>query len=272
MVRKGYRVRGTGYRGCSVLLLSFLIGCGDQSDDRFSRLFSGDAQIVDLTHSLSATIPYWPSPDGNPFRHDTLVAHADGSPIMAAYQTPEHHGTHLDAPIHGGPGQKSVDQLDASELFGPVVVIDVSAAAAANADYTLTRADVDEWEAQHGRLVDGVIVLLRTGWGDRWETPERYRNEDADGAMHFPGFGPDAARFLIEERSIRGIGIDNFSVDAAAADGFPVHGIVNGNGKFHLENVANLHLLPPVGAHLIVAPIKIEGGSGGQVRLFAILP
>ena len=90
--------------------------------------------------------------------------------------------------------------------------------------------------------------------------------------MHFPGFSPEAARFLVEERDIRGIGIDDFSVDPAAADGFPVHGIVNGAGKYHLENVADLERLPAVGAFLIVAPIKIEGGSGGQVRIFAILP
>ena len=90
--------------------------------------------------------------------------------------------------------------------------------------------------------------------------------------MHFPGFSEEAARFLIDERQIKGIGIDNLSVDPAAGHGFPVHGVVNGSGKFHLENVANVHLLPPAGAFLIIAPIKIEGGSGEQVRIFAVLP
>ena len=116
------------------------------------------------------------------------------------------------------------------------------------------------------------MVLMYTGWSRKWSDYDAYKNQDEDGRMHFPGFSEEAATFLVEEREINGIGIDNLSVDAAAGPGFPAHGIVNGAGKFHLENVANVHLLPPSGAYLIVAPIKIEGGSGGQVRIFAVVP
>ncbi len=247
-------------------------GAGDQANDRLAQLFSGDMTVIDLTHALNATSPYWPSGRGNPFKHDTLSAHPSGAPSMAAYSTPEHHGTHLDAPIHSAAGQPSVDQLDAADLFGPVVVVDVSAESAADPDYTMTTQDLLDWEERYGAIPDGAIVLMYTGWSQTWSEYEAYKNQDEDGRMHFPGFSEEAAKFLVEERSINGIGIDNLSVDAAAGPGFPAHGIVNGAGKFHLENVANVHLLPPNGAYLIVAPIKIEGGSGGQVRIFAVVP
>ena len=258
--------------------LSCLLLCGpgcDQPDrsemDRFQQLFSGRMQVVDLTHSLANKGPFWPSPEGNPFRHEVIRAHPSGAASMARYSTAEHHGTHLDAPIHSADGQPSVDSLSAADLFGPAAVIDVSSRCATDPDYQLTRQDLLDWEARHGTLPNGAIVLMFTGWSRKWDAPEAYRNQDAEGRMHFPGFSAEASRFLIEERTIRGIGIDTFSVDAATA-GFATHRTVNGSGKFHLENVANLHLLPESGAYLIVAPIKIEGGSGGQVRIFATIP
>jgi len=242
------------------------------SPDRFDRLFSGDLQVLDLTHSLNRTSPFWPNEKGNPFTYDTLFAHKSGAPAMGAYATPEHFGTHLDAPIHSADGQPSVDQLTAKDLFGPAAVIDVETQCANDPDYRLTKADLLYWEEKNGRLPGSVIVLMYTGWSKKWKDFAAYLNQDEGGQMHFPGFSEEAARFLIQERQIRGIGIDNLSADAATAKGFPVHGIVNGAGKFQLENVANLHLLPPIGAYLIVAPIKLEGGSGGQVRIFAVVP
>ncbi len=241
-------------------------------EDRFERLFSGTLTVLDLTHALNTTSPYWPNASGNPFTYDTLAAQESGAPAMGAYSTPEHHGTHIDAPIHSADHQPSVDQLTAADLFGPAAVIDVAARCEADPDYQLTKDDLLAWEAQHGTLPDGAIVLMYTGWSKKWSDYAAYKNQDAEGRMHFPGFSEEAARFLIDERQIRGIGIDDMSVDPAAGRGFPVHRVVNGSGKFHLENVANLHLLPPAGAFLIIAPIKIEGGSGGQVRIFAVLP
>ena len=228
------------------------------------------ADVIDLTHALSPSMPAWGG--DNPFRHDTIAAHADGSPSMAAYFTPEHHGTHLDAPVHGAQGARSVDQLTAGDLFGPAVVIDVSEESGADPDYELSRQDVLDWEARHGPVPDGAVVVMKTGWASRWSNPETYFNRDAEGVMHFPGFSTEAARFLVEEREIRGIGIDDPSVDPGAAHGFPVHGIVNPAGKYQLENLADLSRLPATGAYLLVAPIKIEGGSGGQVRVWAVVP
>jgi kynurenine formamidase len=236
------------------------------------QLFAGEVEVLDLTHALSAGGSFWSSWDSNPFTHDTLAAHPDGSPSMAAYSTPEHNGTHLDAPVHFAAGGRSVDQLTSDDLWGPAVVIDISNRAGANPDALLNVEDIEAWEVEHGPMPDRAIVLLNTGWATKWNDLEAYQHRDADGQMHFPGYSDVAARFLVEQRNIRGIGIDDLSVDAGAADGFPAHLVVNGADLFHLENVANVHLLPPTGAYLIIAPIKIEGGSGGQVRIFAVLP
>jgi len=230
------------------------------------------ANIVDLTHEVSADAPYWPGPERSPFRHETLVAHEDGSPAMAAYSVPEHFGTHFDAPLHGGMGLASVDQVPLDDLFGPAVVVDVTSSASTDPDYAVDVDDLRDWEAVHGPIPAGAIVIARTGWARRWTGGDAYYNRGLDGRLHFPGFAPDAARFLVGERDIAGIGIDTGSVDPGIVDGFPVHGIVNGAGHFHLENLADLSRLPEVGAFLVVAPIKIKGGSGGQARVFGVLP
>ena len=258
------------------MLLAFaMTGCGPSADggaDTLDQLFAGELEVIDLTHALSASMPYWPSPSGNPFKHDTLRAHADGSPAMAAYFTPEHHGTHIDAPVHSAEGLLSVDQLTPDDLFGPAAVIDISTMSEADPDYRVTVADVEAWELEYGPIPAGAIVLLYTGWADKYADPVSYANLDDEGRLRFPGFSGEVGELLVSEREIRGIGIDNLSIDYGLSSNFAVHGIVNGAGKFHLENVANLGRVPAVGAYLIVAPIKIEGGSGGQVRILAVLP
>lgn len=255
-----------------------VVACGAPQDlatetgpDRLQQLFDGDIQVIDLTHALSTEGPHWPSASGNPFVYEVRSAHDSGATSMGAYSTPEHHGTHIDAPIHSADGQPSVDQLEAGDLFGPIALIDVAEQCETNADYQLSRDDLLAWETAHGPLPAGAVVLMYTGWSQKWSDFDAYKNQDEEGRMHFPGFSEEAAQFLVDERDIRGIGVDTLSVDAAVA-GFGAHRTANGNGKYHLENVANLHLVPQSGAYLIVAPIKIEGGSGGQVRLFAVVP
>lgn len=254
---------------CVGLLLG---GCAEADQGTIEELFNGGATILDLTHAVSAEAPYWPGPDTSPFQHDTLVANEDGSPRMAAYSVPEHFGTHFDAPVHGGMGLPSVDRIPTEQLFVPAAIIDVTEDSSADVDYAVTVEDLRAWEDQHGRLPSEGIVLMRSGWPARWDEGAAYYNEDTDGQLHFPGFGADAARFLVDERDIVGIGVDTGSVDPGNAAGFPVHGLVNGSGLYHLENLADLSGLPEVGAYLIVAPIKIEGGSGGQVRVFGVIP
>ena len=277
-MRAGTRGGGGSHCGSRPVTLALLamasgivVGCAATTDepDRLERLFAGDMVVIDLTHSLSGDMPYWPSRAGNPFTHDTIRAHADGAPAMAAYTTPEHHGTHIDAPVHSAQGQRSVDGLGPADLFGPAAVISVAQQGRDDPDYLISLEDIARWEAAHGEIAAGAVVLLHTGWSEKWPDSIAYRNLDEDGRLHFPGFSEEVARFLVDERDILGIGIDNMSIDLGD---FSVHGITNGAGKFHLENLANLHLLPATGAYLIVAPVKIEGGSGGQVRVFAVVP
>jgi kynurenine formamidase len=140
-----------------------------------------------------------------------------------------------------------------------------------DADYKLSKQDVLNWEDANGPIPAGSVVIMYTGWCKKWQDYDAYKNQDKNGNMHFPGFSESAVRFLVEERTINGIGIDTFSVDAGNTEGFPVHSVINGAGKFSLENMANVHLLPTTGMYLTVSPIKILGGSGGQVRIFAIV-
>lgn len=255
----------------AVLTVATACTTPEASPDGLDLLFSDQLAVIDLTHAVSAETPWWPGPDVSPFVHDTLGAHPDGAPSFAAYAVPEHFGTHLDAPVHFGEGLNSVDRIPTERFFGPAVVIDVTTASTADPDYALTRADIEDWEARHGRIPDDAIVLLRSGWALKWAQGDPYYNRDPEGLMHFPGFAPEAARFLVAERSVAGIGSDTGSVDPGVASAFIVHEIANGAGLFHLENVGDLTDVPESGAYLIVAPIKIEGGSGGQVRLFAVI-
>jgi len=157
------------------------------------------------------------------------------------------------------------------QLFGPAVVLDVRAESAKDPDYQLAPARVEEWEKRHGRIPEGAIVLLRTGWASRWPDARKYRNQDAQGKMHFPGFSLEAGKLLVE-RKVSGLGCDTMSVDYGASGDFAVHHLALGAGLYHLENLVDLGALPETGAFLVVAPIKLEGGSGGPVRVFALLP
>lgn len=237
----------------------------------FADLAAGRLRVVDLTWPLNDTSPYWPGANYQPFALKTIATLEKDGVLSKSIFTPEHLGTHLDAPNHFERDQPAVDQLTPRELFGPGVVIDVAPQAEANPDHRLTVAELEAWEATHGTIPRGAIVLLRTGWGRHWSNFTRYRNQDAMGRMHFPGYSAEAARWLLKEREVRGVGIDTLSIDHGPSKDFVVHHLINGAGRFGLENVARLEQLPARGFHLIVAPIKVEGGSGGPTRIFAIL-
>lgn len=187
----------------------------------------------------------------------------------------EHGGTHIDAPIHFAEGRLAVDEIPLQKLIAPAVVIDVRPSVADNRDYRLSREDLDKWESRHGPIQAGAVVLMFTGWGKGWPDPSRYLGSATPSdpkTLHFPGFSKEAAEFLVKERRVDGIGIDTPSIDYGPSDDFIVHQIVNGANLYGLENVANLDRLPPKGAILIALPIKIKGGTGGPVRIIAVLP
>jgi kynurenine formamidase len=235
------------------------------------QLVSGELKIIDLGWSLNDKNPYWPAPNYEPFRLKTIATLEKNGVLSKTFFCPEHLGTHLDAPNHFEKNQPAVDQIEPASLLAHGVVIDISAQAGADADYRLTKADVANWEKANGRIPDGAVVLLHTGWGRHWNNYPRYKNQDAAGKMHFPGYSAEAAKFLVEERQAKGLGIDTLSIDCGLSQDFVVHHIVNGAGRYGLENIAHLEELPPRGFYVVAAPIKIETGSGGPTRLFAIM-
>jgi kynurenine formamidase len=235
-------------------------------------LAAGKLKVVDLAWPLNARAAYWPGENYRPFELHTLATLEKDGVLSKAFSTPEHLGTHLDAPNHFEPDRPSVDELRGEQLFGPGVLIDISAAASMDADYRLSLADVERFERQHGPIPSGAIVLAYTGWSRFWGNPDRYKNQDVMSQLHFPGFSAEAVAWLIEHRQVRGVGLDTLSVDHGASRDFIVHHLLGKAGRFGLENLAQLDHLPPRGFYLLVAPVKIETGSGGPTRVFAILP
>lgn len=237
-----------------------------------AEVSAGRARIIDLSYPLNSKNAFWPGDNYQPFKLETIATLERNGVLSKAFSSPEHLGTHLDAPSHFAKGQISVDQIKPEDLIGPGVVIDVAGRVAENPDFLLTTEHIEAWEARHGRIPDRAIVLLNTGWGKFWGNTVRYQNKDPRGQMHFPGFSVEVTRLLVEQRKIRGLGLDTMSIDYGLSRDFAVHKLVNGAGRYGLENVANLDELPPRNFWLIVAPMKIETGSGGPTRIFALMP
>jgi kynurenine formamidase len=231
---------------------------------------NGTTAVVDLTYAINDKSPSWPG-DSEPFRAEVVASPETDGYFARRFCMLEHYGTHLDAPAHFPPGSLTVDQIPLERFFGPAVVIDVRRDVMQDPDYRLTLARVQKWEAAHGRIPQGAIVLMRTGWSSRWPNEVLYRSMDDNGVMHFPGFSMEAAKFIIA-RGASGLGIDTLSVDYGPSKKFEVHSVDLPAGLFNLENLANLDRLPESGAFLIIAPIKLQGGSGGPVRVFALMP
>ena len=192
-----------------------------QGGDWLRPISSGKTRLVDLSYAINDKMPAWPG-DEHPF-----VATVNATPEKDGYFTRkfcmlEHYGTHMDAPNHFPPGKLSLDEIPVDHFFEPAVVIDVQKEAAKDPDYRLTADRILQWEAAHGHIPGGAIVVLRTGWASRWPDEARYRNQDASGTMHFPGYSVEAAKLLIE-RKVSGLGIDTLSVDYGASKNYEVH-------------------------------------------------
>jgi kynurenine formamidase len=234
------------------------------------------AQPIDLTYSFGEKTIYWPTSKSFEWK---LVQHGrtPGGYFYSSadYSANEHGGTHLDAPVHFHEGGVGVDLIPVTKLMGPVVVADVSAVCANNPDYRLSVNDLIAWEKQNGRIPDGAILLIRTGWGRYWPDKQRYLGTDKPGdvaGLHFPGISREAAEFLVNERHINGDGIDTASIDYGQSKDFIAHQIFSAAGIYNLENVANLDRVPAKGATLIALPMKIRGGTGAPVRIVATVP
>jgi kynurenine formamidase len=236
----------------------------------FEGIVSGKTRVLDLAYAINDRLVPWPG-DERWFEAKVQASIEKNGYFTRSFWMLEHYGTHLDAPNHFSQGKTPVDRIPARQLFGMAAVFDVRAEGGADPDYQLSAARVEQWEKRHGQIPEGAIALLRTGWSRRWPDAGRYRNEDPAGRMHFPGFSVEAVEWLMG-RKISGIGCDTMSVDYGASQDFAVHHLALGAGLYHLENLSDLSELPETGAFLVVAPIKLEGGSGGPVRVFALLP
>ncbi len=233
--------------------------------------------IVDLTYPYDDNTLFWPTATRTFELEELSYGVSDGGFFYAAnaFCTPEHGGTHMDAPIHFAADRHTVDQVELERLIAPAVVIDVADAAASDPDYRLTLSDVKAFEAQHGAIPSGATVLVHTGWGQFWGDAKAYLGDDTPGDasnLHFPSFGAEAVAYLIETRSVGMIGIDTASIDYGPSTDFPVHQLAGEANIPGLENVAELQRVPPTGAWVIALPMKIGGGSGGPVRIVALVP
>ena len=236
-----------------------------------------DYQVIDLSHAYGEATLYWPT-SPTTFRKEVLAyGDTDQGYFYSAYSvcTPEHGGTHIDAPVHFAEGGLSTDELQIEDLIAPAVVIDVSAQAAADPGYRLTVADIERFESSHGKISAGTIVLMRTDWSTRWPDALTYLGDDSPGDasnLMFPGFGAAAMRMLVEERNVGLLGIDTASVDYGPSQDFIAHQIGAAQGVPNLENLTNLAALPVTGSVVMALPMKIQGGSGGPVRVIALVP
>ena len=264
-------------RGGSVAFILMLVGCTPEAPD-LGGVFDGTAgRWIDLTHSFSESTIYWPT-DTAGFELDTLaLGPTPGGWFYASYafSSAEHGGTHLDAPVHFAEGRLTTDEIPLSGLIGPAAVVDVSDRA--DRDYLITIEDLTSWEAEHGELPNGGILMLRTGWGARWDDRTTYlgtalTGPEAVAELHFPGLSAEAAEWLVENRGIVAVGIDTPSIDRGQSTDFRAHVILYAENVSGFENVANLDLLPETGSYVVALPMKIEGGSGGPLRIVAFVP
>lgn len=234
-------------------------------------------QWIDLSYEFSSETIYWPTAE--PFQLAVVAAGMTEKGYYYAannYGAAEHGGTHIDAPIHFAQTGRTVDQIPLKQLIGPAVVIDVSAKALADRDYLIEATEIAAWETAHGNIPHNAIVLFRTGYGRYWPDPVRYLGTDKRGPaavseLHFPGLAPDAARWLVKNHTIKAVGIDTASIDYGQSELFQSHRILMEENIAVFENVAHLDRLPESGALIVALPMKIKGGSGGPLRIVALV-
>ncbi len=253
----------------------FLAACSLPQQDVPAELF--DRSIVDLTHPFNQQTVYWPTSERFQLRVDSKGMNPAGYYYEAnSFATSEHGGTHLDAPVHFAEGKWTTDRIPLENLIGEAAVVNVEAQASADPDYLASVSDLRAWEAENGPLAGEKILLIRTGYSRFWPDAARYlgtaeRGEDAVAELHFPGLSPEAARWIVSKGTIGAVGIDTASIDYGQSRLYESHRILFQANIPVFENLTGLEQLPSRGAIVVALPMKIEGGSGGPLRVVAFL-
>lgn len=258
-----------------VMLFAF-ISCSEKDESIAEEL--SDGKWIDLSYDFSDKTIYWPTANG--FKLDTSFnGTTPGGFYYSAYNycAAEHGGTHLDAPVHFAKGKWAVDEIPLEKLTGEAAIIDVSEKALKDADYLININDIEAWEKINGKLKDDIILFFRTGYGAFYPDAKKYlgtdeRGPDAVAKLHFPAIDPAAAEWLVKNRKVKAVGLDVASVDYGQSKDFRTHQVLYEQNIPGFENVANLDKLPVKGAFVIALPMKIKGGSGGPLRIVAIVP
>ena len=262
-----------------LVVLCVLAGSGCAAGlSRFDRLAWEQSRLIDLTHSFGADTIVWPTEQD--FR---LVLQQAGETPGGYYyasnrlELAEHGGTHIDAPIHFSKDGQTLDQVPIERLVGTGVRIDITAQCVRDRDYLVTRQDFAQWEAAHGRIPTRAIVLVDTGFAQFWPSRQRYLGTELRGpagvrALHFPGLHPEAAAWLVRERQVKAVGIDTASIDYGQSTKFETHVALLSQNVPVFENLGDLRDLPDQGFDVIALPMKIAGGTGGPLRVIAVLP
>jgi len=272
-----FLVRSAAVRLLTTVLVAVAVALACNSRADAQAFDPSRARLVELTHPFNINTVYWPTSPGGFGYAPISNGRTEGGWFYSAgaFQAPEHGGTHMDAPVHFKEGGLALEQVPLSRLVAPVFVIDVSSGAAANPDYELSLIDVVSFEARNGRIPPGAIVLMRTDWSKRWPDKKAYLGDDVPGDttnLHFPGFGEEAMRELVQQRSVGAVGLDTASLDPGRSTDFKAHRISADVGVPGFENLTNLDQLPPKGAWMIALPMMIEGGSGAPLRAIAMIP
>ena len=261
----------------TVIALSVLISCGKKEEKHIEkRIIIKENNWIDLTYTFDSTTLYWPN-NVCGFEHkEDFKGTTPGGYFYSSYSicTPEHGGTHIDAPIHFAKDHLTVDSIPLSSLSGRGIIVDVSEKALKNRDYLISVADLQEWEKANGEIKTGTIILFRTGYGQFYPNREKYfgsalTGEKAIPELHFPGISPEAATWLVKTKKAKAVGLDTPSMDYGQSKDFMTHRILLGANIPGFENVANLDKLPLNGFEIMALPMKIGGGSGAPLRIAA---
>lgn len=230
----------------------------------------GFNKVVFLSHVIGNDGPVYPG-DPQVEVHPAATIERDGY-YLQKLVTGEQTGTHWAAPAHFHSGHAAADELDPADFFHPAVVIDARAPAAEDADFTLGVGEIEKWEANFGPIPPDSAVIMWTGFEDRWDDPSAYLNADPAGGLHYPGFGAQVTRWLIEHRSIGALGTDTMGIDPGADTTFRANQLLLQEHRIHLENLVGLSEMPPTGGWIITGGIRVRVGSGSPATVFGLIP